>query len=251
MLVDTHAHLDDEAFAADLPDVLRRAREAGITRIITVGTDLDSSRKACDLAAAHPGLSAAIGSHPHTADTVSSLEEFRPLLARAVAIGETGLDYAKKFATVENQKRLFIEHMKLVRETGLPIILHCRDAHPDCRALLREHLGTSLRGVVHCFSGDAADARDYLDLGLHLSFAGPVTFPKAQSLREVAAKIPLDRILLETDCPLLAPQRWRGKRNEPAYVVHTAEIVAAQLRLSLEQLAQATTCNAENLFSRS
>ncbi len=251
VLFDSHAHLDDEAFADDLDSVLSRAREAGVGRIVTVGTDAESSRRACEIAETHDGVEAAVGSHPHTADQVSSVEELRPLAGRAAAVGETGLDAVRMHADMENQKRLFVEHMKLAKETGLPIIIHCREAHAECRAMLREHLGTPIRGVVHCFSGTAEDARDYLDLGMVLSIAGPVTFPKAGRLRNVARTIPPDRLLVETDSPLLAPQPRRGKRNEPSYVKFTAESLAEVLRVPFDKLAETTCRNAENLFARS
>ncbi|MHC4606293.1 MAG: TatD family hydrolase [Planctomycetota bacterium] len=251
MLFDSHAHLDDDAFSADLEQVLARAKEAGVERILTVGTNLDSSKRACAIAAAHEGVDAAVGIHPHEADSAASIEELRPLLPRAVAVGETGLDYAKGYSDPANQKKLFIEHMALAKETGLPIVLHFREAHRDGRAMLREHLGGPIRGVAHCFSGSAGDARDYLDLGLHISIAGPVTYPNAHRLREVAATIPLDRLLVETDCPYLAPQSRRGKRNEPACVAEIAGRLAEVFRVPIEKLAEKTFCSAQALFARS
>lgn len=248
MLFDTHAHLDDPKFTADLPDILARASSSGVTRIMTVGTDAESSRKACDIAARTPGVIACIGSHPHTADTVTSVDALEPLVPQARAIGETGLDYAKGFSTPENQKRLFEAHLDLSRRSGLPVVIHCREAHTDCRAMLRSLLGPVVRGIIHCFSGTADDARDYLDLGLHLSIAGPITYPNAHALRETVRGLPLDRLLLETDCPYLAPQRWRGKRNEPSYVTHTAETIAELLRVPVETVAENTTCNAQTLL---
>jgi TatD DNase family protein len=248
MLTDSHAHLDDPAFDADRDQLVPRARAAGVTQIITVGTDVEGSRRACDLAAANDGVWAAIGCHPHDADKYGSdLSGLRDLAKRpkVVALGETGLDYAKKFSSIENQKKLFRAHLDLARETGLPIVIHCRDAHDDVRAILAEH---QVRGVIHCFSGNAGDAAAYLELGFVLSIAGPVTFANATGLRAAIKDVPLDRLLVETDCPYLTPVPHRGKRNEPAYVRHTAEAVAALRGVPLEQFAEASSRTARELF---
>lgn len=248
MLTDSHAHLDDPAFDADRDQLVPRARAAGVTQIITVGTDVEGSRRACDLAAANDGVWAAIGCHPHEADKYGSdLSGLRDLAKRpkVVALGETGLDYAKKFSSIENQKKLFRAHLDLAHETGLPIVIHCRDAHGDVRAILGEH---KVRGVIHCFSGNAADAAAYLELGFVLSIAGPVTFSNAVGLRAAIKDVPLDRLLVETDCPYLTPVPHRGKRNEPAYVRHTAEAVAALRGVPLEHFAEASSRTARELF---
>ena len=251
MLTDSHAHLDDPAFDPDRDQLVPRARAAGVTRIVTVGTDVEGSRRACDLAAANDGVWAAIGCHPHEADKfvddVSGLRDFakRP---KVVAIGETGLDYAKKFSSIENQKKLFRAHLRLAAETGLAIVIHCRDAHDDVRAILREEAKPPVRGVIHCFSGNARDAAAYLELGFVLSIAGPVTFSNATGLRAAIQGVPMNRLLVETDCPYLTPVPHRGKRNEPAYVRHTAEAVAALFDVPLETFAEASTRAAGEVF---
>jgi TatD DNase family protein len=248
MWVDSHAHLDDEAFGKDLDDVMARAREAGIARIVTIGTGVESSRRARALAERLPEVWFSPGIHPHEADRASSVEDLRELALhpRAVAVGETGLDYAKKFSAIPNQQALFARHLELARELGKPVSIHCREAHADLRAMLRAH--APLSGVVHCFSGGPEDAEFYASYGFYLSIAGPVTYPNAQRLREVVGAIPVDRLLVETDCPLLAPQRYRGKRNEPAYVRETAWKVAELAGISPEELEAATSANAQRLF---
>src|SRR5689334_14880192 len=248
MLVDSHAHLDDPAFAADLPAVMDRAREAGVERIVTIGTGLDSSRRAREIAESRPDVWFSPGIHPHEADNPGDVEALRPLAAhpRAVAVGETGLDYVKNYSSVPNQKALFVKHLEIALEADKPVSIHCREAHPDALAILRAH--APLRGVIHCFSGTWADAERYLSLNFYLSIAGPVTYPSAQALRDVVGQLPLDRLLIETDCPLLPPQKFRGKRNEPAYVRYAAAEIANVLKLPLEQVSETTSRNARSLF---
>jgi TatD DNase family protein len=251
MLTDSHAHLDDPAFDADRDQLVPRARAAGVTRIVTVGTDVEGSRRACDLAVANEGVWAAIGCHPHEADKADmSLAGLRELAERpkVVAIGETGLDYAKKFSSIDNQKRLFRAHLKLAVEIDRAIVIHCRDAHDDVRAILQEELKPGARGVIHCFSGNARDAAAYLELGFVLSIAGPVTFANATGLRAAIKDVPIDKLLVETDCPYLTPVPHRGKRNEPAFVRHTAEGVASVLGVTLEKFAEASTRTAHEVF---
>ncbi|MBI2933388.1 MAG: TatD family hydrolase [Planctomycetes bacterium] len=251
MLIDSHAHLDDAAFDADRDAVLERARRNDVRRIVTVGTDPTSCEKALAIAEAEDGVVAALGLHPHESDRCAGddLARLRRLAAspKVVAIGETGLDYAKKFAAVENQQALFRRHLALARELGKPVVIHCRDAHADTRAILREE--GIRRGVIHCFSGHADDARDYLALGFHLSIAGPVTFANAHKLRETVRVIPLERLLIETDCPLLAPVPHRGRRNEPSYVLYVAAAVAREHDTTPERVAEITSRNACSLFS--
>jgi TatD DNase family protein len=248
MLVDSHAHLDNEAFAADLPDLLRRAREAGVGRIVTIGTDVASSRRAQALAEAHPDVWFSPGIHPHDADAPKDVDALRELAAhpRAVAVGETGLDTVKNYSSLPNQKELFVRHLEIALEADKPVTIHCREAHGELFPILRAH--APLRGVIHCFNGTWADAERYLGLNFYLSIAGPVTYPGANDLREVVQRIPLDRILLETDCPFLPPQKFRGKRNEPAYVRYAAEEVAKVQGLPLEEVMDTTSRNARNLF---
>jgi len=248
MLVDSHAHLDDKAFGADLPAVLQRARDGGVERIVTIGTDLASSRRAQAIAEAHPDIYFSPGIHPHEADNPGDVEALRPLAAhpRAVAVGETGLDYVKNYASVPNQKALFVRHLEIALEADKPVSIHCREAHGDAISILRAH--APLRGVIHCFSGDWTAAEQYLSLNFYLSIAGPVTYPNAQALRDVVRIIPLDRMMIETDCPLLPPQKFRGKRNEPSYVRYAAAEIANTRGVTLEEVSEATSRNARNLF---
>ncbi len=248
MLVDSHAHLDDPAFEPDLTAVLDRAREAGVGRIVTIGTGLESSRRAKAIAEAHENIWFSPGIHPHEADNPGPVDDLRALAAhpRAVAVGETGLDYVKNYSSVPNQKALFVRQLEIAIEADKPVSIHCREAHPDAYAILRAH--APLRGVIHCFSGTWEDAERYLGLNFYLSIAGPVTYPNAKELREVARQIPLDRMMIETDCPLLPPQKFRGKRNEPSYVRYAAAEIANAHGVAIEELSAATSRNACTLF---
>lgn len=253
MLIDTHAHLDSDDFRGEINALLQRAAGAGIDTIVTVGTDIKSSYAAVELAGKYSSLFASAGCHPHEADRVvcdTVASEIRSLAQnpRVVAVGECGLDYFKNFSGFENQRGLFRLHIRLANELGKPLIIHCRDAYRDCIEILREESAGTVKGVAHCFSGSAEEAKLFLDLGLYISIAGPVTYPKADRLREVVKTIPLDRLLVETDAPYLAPQARRGKRNEPSYVRETAEKVAEVRGLSLTALAEATSANARALF---
>lgn len=230
MWTDSHAHLDDPKFAADLDAVIARAREAGVGRIVTVGTAESSSRAALAIAGGHDGIFSTVGCHPHEADGVDAGEVLRWLTElgadpKVVAVGETGLDAFKKFASMENQRRLFRAHLAAARALSKPVVIHCRDAHDECIDILAAD-PPARPGVIHCFSGDAGHARRYLDLGFVLSIAGPVTYPTAKAFREVVRGLPPDRLLVETDCPYLTPQAHRGGRNEPSYVRLTGEFVA-------------------------
>jgi TatD DNase family protein len=248
MLVDSHAHLDSDAFAGDLPAVLQRAREAGVERIITIGTDIDSSHRARALAEAHPEVWFSPGIHPHDADKPGDVGALRALAAhpRAVAVGETGLDFVKNYSSVPNQKELFVRHLEIALESDKPVTIHCREAHGDLFPILRAH--APLRGVIHCFSGTWAEAERYLGLNFYLSIAGPVTYPSARELRETVQRIPLDHLLVETDCPFLPPQRFRGQRNESSYVRYAAEEIAVIQGLPAEEVMAATSRNALTLF---
>lgn len=248
MLTDSHAHLDDPAFAADLPDVLRRARAAGVGRMVTIGTGVESSRRALALAEREPDVWFAAGIHPQSAEAPGDVDVLRSLAAhpKAVALGETGLDYAKSPASAAAQRALFERHLEIAAEAGKPVTIHCRDAHGDCLSMLRAY--APLRGVIHCFTGDAAAVEGYLSLNFYLSFSGVLTFPNAAALRETARGVPLESLLVETDCPWLSPRPRRGERNEPAYVAHTAAELAAAKGVSPEELAAATSANAARLF---
>lgn len=252
MLIDTHAHLDDPQFAADLEDVVERAAAADVQQIITVGTDLGTSRAAASLAEAHATIAAAVGVHPHDAATVDdrTLGGLGELADRpqVVAIGEIGLDYYRDRSPRAVQKQVFRAQVELALERELPVILHNRDSTEDCLSILDSYRHSGLRGVAHCFSGDAAALERFLNLGFHVSFAGNVTFKSAADLKSVARLVPADRLLLETDCPYLAPQPVRGKRNEPAYVRYVLHELAGLLGTPSPELAAITTRNAQDLF---
>jgi TatD DNase family protein len=252
VLIDTHAHVQMQQFASDHERVIQAAFADGVERIIVPGIDVETSRAAIALAAAHLGrLFAATGTHPHDATTLTpeALEAERALAREpgVVAIGEIGLDFYRDLSPRDVQHAALVAQFGLARELDLPIILHNRESHAEMVAALREH-GAGLRGVFHCFIGDKAMARDALDLGFYLSFAGPVTFPRNVELAEVAAWVPLERILVETDSPYLAPQSFRGKRNEPRHVAITARHIAELRRMPFEDLADATWRNATTLF---
>lgn len=251
LLTDTHAHVNVRQFAADREAVIARARAGGVGRLICPGIDVATSQTAITIAAEHPGVVfACAGVHPH--DTAgfddTTLAAIRALAGQpgVVAIGEIGLDFYRNLSPEADQRRAFAAQVALARELDLPIVVHNRDAHAAIMGELRPY-GT-LRGVWHCFIGDRAMAEEGLALGMYLSFAGPVTYPKNQSLAEVAAWAPLDRILVETDSPYLAPHPLRGKRNEPAHVVYIARFIAAQRGMALEDLIAATSANATALF---
>jgi TatD DNase family protein len=247
-LVDTHAHLHFPQFAADLPEVLGRARAAGVRRLVTVGTDLAGSAAAVALAQAEPDVWATVGIHPHDAATgdEAALAEIARLAAeaRVVAIGEIGLDFFRNLASREDQARVFRRLLDLARSAGKPVVIHCRDAHAEVVQILTEEKVQDIGGIMHCFSGDVAVARRCLDLGLVLSLAGPITYPNARALPEVARFVPGDRLVIETDCPFLPPQGHRGQRNEPAYLGLTAARVAELRGVAREELAVELTANA-------
>ena len=282
MLIDTHAHLDYSDFAADFGDVLGRATEAGVTRIITIGTSIASSRRAIELAEAHPNVFAVIGVHPTSdeaaEDVMTPLRELAQS-RRVVAIGETGLDYhrlpsaeAAKSKNVQvfartlqgetqeeisagiddgaykaRQASLFEQQLDLAVELGLNAVIHQRDAWPDTLEMMRPYSGR-LRGVFHCFGGTIEDAQEVLAMGHLVSFTGIVTFKNGASVRQVATQLPLDSFMVETDCPYLAPTPFRGKRCEPAHTRLVADTIANARSLSLDELARSTTTTAETFF---
>jgi TatD DNase family protein len=254
-LIDTHAHLDDERFATDLPAVLERAAAAGVVNTLTVGIDLATSRAAVGLAARCPQLKAVVGIQPnHVAEAqpgdFDEIARLAETAANVVGIGESGLDRYWDRAPFPLQEEYFTRHLELARRLDKPVVIHCREAELDVMRLLREqfHAHGPIRGVMHSFTGEIAVALACVEMGLHISFAGMVTYKNADDLRKVAATIPLDRLLVETDSPYLAPVPVRGKRNEPAYVRHTAECVAKVLGLSVDEVCEATTRNARALF---
>ena len=251
-LFDTHAHLHFPEFAGDLDAVLDRARAAGVRRMLTIGTDVATSRAAVALAAREPDVWAAVGIHPHEAADAddTALAEIERLAggARVVAIGETGLDFFRNLSPRDAQERAFRGQLALARRARKPVLIHCREAHEETLALLTDADVCEHGGIMHCFSGDLGIARRCLDLGLLISLAGPVTYPKPGALPEVARSIPGDRLVVETDCPYLPPQPYRGKRNEPAYIAITAARVAELRGEPLGDLAARMSENARALF---
>jgi TatD DNase family protein len=252
MLIDTHAHLEMRDFSDDRDDVIQRAREAGVEYIVTIGTTVESSRDAVLLADKYDFIYAAIGIHPHEVKDIlhPAYEILRHFAQhkKVVAYGEVGLDYHYEHSPRTDQKRKFRDMLREARELDLPVIIHDRDAHEDTLQILSEEWSPDLGGVMHCFSGDLEMANKVIEMGFSISIAGPVTFPKAESLREVVRQIPIEHMLIETDSPYLAPQPVRGKRNEPAYVRHTAEAIAAIKGLSFDDVARITSFNAMQLF---
>ncbi len=254
-LIDTHAHLEHERYRSDRDDVVARARAAGVWPIVEVASDEKTSWLAIGLVRRYPGLFATVGIHPHEARTASesALERIRAVAREpgVVAIGEIGLDYHYDFSPRDDQRRAFAAQIGLARDVGLPIVVHDREAHQDTLDILRSEAVQGVGGVMHCFSGDFGMARECLDMGLYISVGGSVTFPGAGRLRDIIAGIPLDRLVLETDCPYLTPAPHRGKRNEPAYLVFVAREVARAAKATLDEVAAMTTRNATRLFQLS
>ena len=253
-LIDSHAHIQGPEYASELEAVVKRAREAGVEKIVVVGGagDLSSNQAAVGLAETHSPLYATVGMHPHDAKDVGEdeFEQLQALTAKpeVIAVGETGLDFYYDHSPRELQRNVFARFIRMARETQLPLVVHERDAFRDCRELLRSESGGEVRGVIHCFTGTYEAAREYLDLGFYLSFTGIITFKNARPLREVVRELPLERILVETDSPYLTPVPHRGKRNEPAYVRLVAEAVAQIKGITLEEVARTTSENVRALF---
>jgi TatD DNase family protein len=252
MLIDTHAHLEMREFNDDREEVIKRAREAGVEYIITIGTTVESCRDAVMLADKYDFIYAAIGIHPHEVKDIlhPAYEIIRHFAQhkKVVAYGEIGLDYHYEHSSRTDQKRKFRDMLHEARELKLPIIVHDREAHEDMIQILSEEWSAGLGGVMHCFSGDVDMARTLIEKGFLISIAGPVTFPKAEALREVVRQVPIERLLVETDAPYLSPVPMRGKRNEPAFVRHTAEAIAKIKGLTLEDVGRITSFNAMLLF---
>ncbi len=253
MLIDTHTHLDDARYNDDRDAVIIRAREAGVEAFVTIGCDLTTSRAAVALADRFPFVYASIGVHPHEVKQIRDgwYDEFRRLAKNknVLAYGEIGLDYHYNHSSPKEQRDRFREQIQVARELSLPVIIHTRDAQEDTVTILKEERASEIGGVFHCFSGDSRLAKEALDLGFYLSFSGILTFQNAVPLREIAKNTPLDRVLVETDCPYLTPVPYRGKRNEPAYVSQVAKQLAAlHPELSLEEVQRTTAVNAKRLF---
>ena len=252
-LFDTHAHLDQEEFDADRAEVFARAREAGVTTILAVGVTAASSAACVALASKEEGVLAAVGIQPNYCAQAAEGDWQRVVelagAPRVVALGETGLDRYWDYSPFDVQQDYFGRHLRLSQQTGLPFIVHTRESDADVLAMLRGARSRGpLSGVMHSFAGSRETAAECVELGLYVSFAGMVTFKKSETLRDVAKSIPADRILIETDSPYLSPHPLRGKRNEPARLVHTAECLARERGISLDEFAAQTTANARRLF---
>lgn len=251
-MIDSHCHLTDPRLLEQLPDVLRRADEAGVTKMITIGTTPADARAAIGLCRAHPRrVRCAVGVHPNHSHEVGddAIEQTRQLLddEHVVAAGEMGLDYHWDFADRATQRRLFVAQLALAREAGKPLVIHCREATEDTLAILKDH--ADLPAVFHCFTGSAGEAEAILDGGYLLGFTGPITFKRSGELRAVVARTPRDRLLVETDAPYLAPEPMRKFRtNEPAWVVHVADAVASAWGVGRAEVDAITTANVQRLF---
>ena len=251
MFVDTHAHLQWASFDSDREAVLERAEEKHVTRIVNIGFDVAGSLKGVELAENHEGLYATVGIHPHNANTLNerTLDTLRELAAnpKVVAIGEIGLDYYRNLSPKKVQKQAFETQLALAEELELPIVIHDRESHKDILQALLRFKG-KIKGVMHCFSGNKEMAQQCIDLGFKISFNGTITYPKNHELREIVKWIDLKSILLETDCPWLAPQEVRGKRNEPSFLPMIAREIANLKHIDVDGLAETTAKNAEEIL---
>jgi len=255
MLVDSHCHLDFPDFADELDAVVSRARAAGVGRMVTISTRVKQQDALLGIAGRFPDVFCSVGTHPHHAaeELDVTTEELVAHAAhpKVVAFGEAGLDYFYQMSPKEAQEQGFRRHIAAARETGLPLVIHTRDADDDCAAILADEMGKgAFPAVLHCFTGGPELARRAIDLGLSISFTGILTFKKSEELRAIAASLPADRILVETDSPYLAPGKYRGKRNEPAYVVETAKVLAETRGVPAEEIERQTTENFFNLFRK-
>jgi TatD DNase family protein len=251
MLIDSHAHLEMKEFDADREDVIRRAGQEGVDFIITVGTNLKLSLKAVTLADRYENIYATVGVHPHDVakihdKTLDALKDLVQKHKKIVAYGEIGLDFFRNLSPREQQIEYFGQQLELACELGLPVVIHDREAHRQSLEVLRS--SGIRRGVFHCFSGDYDMARKCMDMGFYISIPGTVTFDKSHTIRDVAARVPLSFLLLETDAPYLTPVPHRGKRNEPSFMIHTARKVAEIKNIPWEEVARQTSVNAMNLF---
>lgn len=253
MFIDTHAHIEGSEFDSDREEVIQRTFEAGVQGWINISNGIESFKRSCEIASKHPEVSISVGVHPHDAASVS--QEELELLAKevghpkVVAVGETGLDYYYKNAPVAKQKELFDFFLNCAKDSGLPLSIHMREAEEDFLAFFDRVFPQGGKGVMHCFTSHWEFAKECLERGFYISFSGIVTFKKAEQIQEVAQKVPLEKMLIETDAPFLTPEPFRGKRNEPAFVVKTAEKIASLRGISVEELAEQTTRNAKALFN--
>ncbi|KZK98427.1 putative deoxyribonuclease YcfH [Pseudovibrio sp. Ad14] len=255
MLVDSHCHLDFPDFAEERDQIIERAHEAGVKLMVTICTRVRKFEQIKEIAEAYDSVYCSVGTHPHQAgeETDVTTEELVEIAKhpKVVAIGEAGLDYFYDNASPEDQEKVLRTHIAAARETQLPLVIHSRDADEDMMRILEEEMKAgSFPALLHCFSSGKELAMKGLELGLYVSFSGILTFKHSTELREIAAELPMDRLLVETDAPYLAPQPWRGKRNEPAYVAHTNKVLAEALGVSEDVMAKATTQNFLRLFSK-
>ena len=253
--IDSHAHLDLSEFNKDMSDVICRAKEGGIENIITIGIGIQECKAAMKIAEEYPSIYAAIGIHPHNAKSLDlkilDFLEDNANNKKVVALGEMGLDFFRNHSCREDQIRAFRAQLDLAKSVNLPVIIHDRDAHEETLAILEEEKEGLKGGVIHCFSGDAEMAFKCIDMGFYISIPGTVTFKNAKKQIEVVRKIPIEKILIETDCPFLAPVPYRGKRNEPLYVKYVAEAIAKIKNMQLEDVARITVLNTKKFFSLS
>ena len=252
MLIDSHVHLDDIKFDGDRHILIENFKNNNIELVINIGADLKSSVASVDLANKYSNIYAAIGVHPHSAKEVNTMvmEQLKELALneKVIAIGEIGLDYYYDNSPRDIQRKWFIEQLKLAKELDLPVIIHTRDAMGETFDILKNNQNGNVRGVLHCYSGSPEMALEYIKMGFYISLGGPVTFKNARLVREVAEAVPLDKLLIETDCPYLTPEPYRGKRNEPVYVKYVAEKIAEVKKISYDELVKATNRNTKKLF---
>lgn len=252
MLFDTHAHLNAEQFADDQDEVIRRAKENGVDKIVNVGFNRETIPSSLALAEKYDFIYTAVGWHPQDAKDMRE-EDFDWLRdlskhEKVIAIGEIGLDYYWDTSPKDVQQKIFRQQIQLAKELNLPIIIHDREAHQDIVDILRQEKASEVGGIMHCFSGSLEMAKECLDMNFYISFGGPVTFKNAKKPKEVAKQVPLERLLMETDCPYLTPEPFRGKRNESSYVKYVAEAIAQLREMETEELVKVTYHNAMNLF---
>lgn len=252
MLIDSHVHLDDERFDGDRDILINSLKDNKIELVINIGADMNSSMSSIELSKRYDNIYAAIGVHPHSASemTEKTLDELREMSKedKVIAIGEIGLDYYYDNSPRDIQRKWFREQLELAKELDLPVIIHSRDATKETYDIIKEAQDGTLRGVLHCFSGSVEVAMEYIKLGFYISIGGTVTFKNARVVREVAEAVPLDKLLIETDCPYLTPEPYRGKRNEPMFVKYVAEKIAEIRGISVEELAKFTNKNTKELF---
>jgi len=255
MLIDSHAHLDMKQFDSDRDQVIDRALSADVRHIITVGIDIINSRNAVKLTTRYPSIFATIGIHPHNADNVNKndLEQITLMAQhdKIIAIGEIGLDFFRNRSTRKNQIEVFTQQLAIAISLNLPVVIHDREAHTETVNILSSFKRNELRGVIHCFSGDCKLAKTFINMGYYISIPGTVTFNNASQTQDVVRRVPLNRLLLETDAPFLAPTPYRGKRNEPSYIIHTAQKIAKLRGISFEEISYQTSKNVCQLFNLS